>query len=111
MCRVIRPRFFAEYNALVHNAASESLLKSKRQGLHEQIAQILDALPDLAEARPELLAHHYTEAGVASKAIGYWLAAGRRRDAGRSADREGSMPDIVSDILTWSRPVLASGVV
>ena len=43
--------------------------------------------PQTAETRPELLAHHFTEAGLAEKAAGYWLKAGARsRD--RSANVE-----------------------
>src|SRR5262249_37171417 len=34
--------------------------------------------PQTAEARPELLAHHFTEAGLTEKAVGYWLRAGQR---------------------------------
>jgi predicted ATPase len=33
--------------------------------------------PETAETQPELLAHHYTEAGLAAQAIPYWLRAGQ----------------------------------
>ena len=43
----------------------QSLLKSTRQQYHQRIAQVLEAqFPETAEAQPELLAHHYTEAGL-----------------------------------------------
>ena len=46
------------------------LLKSTRQHYHQRIAQVLEAqFPETAEAQPELLAHHYTEAGLKASAI------------------------------------------
>ena len=33
--------------------------------------------PETAEAQPELLAHHYTEAGLIAQAVGYWYKAGQ----------------------------------
>src|SRR2546429_4490681 len=51
-------------HALIQDAAYESLLKSTRQQYHQRIAQVLESqFPETAEMRPELLAHHYTEAG------------------------------------------------
>jgi predicted ATPase len=55
------------------------LLTSTRQQYHERIAQVLaERFPDLAETQPELLAHHYTEAGVTEQAVGSWHKAGQR---------------------------------
>ena len=34
--------------------------------------------PETAEAQPELLAHHCTEAGLIEQAVGYWHKAGQR---------------------------------
>src|SRR5262249_43460149 len=34
--------------------------------------------PEPVEAQPELLAHHYTEAGLAEQAVHYWHQAGQR---------------------------------
>ena len=66
-------------HALIQDAAYESLLKSTRQQYHQRIAQVLEAqFPETAEAQPELLAHHYTEAGLTEKAVGYWHKAGQR---------------------------------
>ena len=65
-------------HALIRDAAYESLLKSTRQQYHQRIAQVLEAqFPETAEAQPELLAHHYTEAGLIAQAIPYWLRAGQ----------------------------------
>lgn len=64
-------------HALVQDAAYDSLLKSKRQSLHAQIASaIRQHFPSKADTEPELLAHHYTEAGMLDEAIGYWHKAG-----------------------------------
>jgi predicted ATPase len=43
-----------------------------------RIAQVLEArFPELCETQPELLAHHYTEAGLAAQASPYWQRAGQ----------------------------------
>ena len=66
-------------HALIQDAAYESLLKSTRQQYHQRIAQVLEAqFPETAEAQPELLAHHYTEAGLTEQAVHYWHQAGQR---------------------------------
>jgi predicted ATPase len=66
-------------HALVRDAAYESLLKSRRQVLHQSLADILAKhFPEVAEAEPEILAHHYTEAGMIEAAAGFWCRAGKR---------------------------------
>jgi predicted ATPase/class 3 adenylate cyclase len=66
-------------HALIQDAAYQSLLKSTRQQYHQRIAQVLvERFPETAETQPELLAHHYTEAGLAEQAIPYWQQAGQR---------------------------------
>src|SRR5262249_19680159 len=73
---------------LVQDAAYQSLLKSRRQQLHQQIALVLEErFPDSKETQPELLAHHYTESGLLLQAIPYWQYAGQRAFE-RSAERE-----------------------
>jgi class 3 adenylate cyclase/predicted ATPase len=75
-------------HALVQDAAYGSLLKGRRQQLHARIAKILrQKTPERAEREPELLAHHYTEAGLPAEAVGFWLRAGERA-AERSANVE-----------------------
>ena len=55
-------------HALVQDAAYQSLLRSTRQQYHQRIAQVLEAqFPNVVETQPELLAHHYTEAGSPSR--------------------------------------------
>jgi tetratricopeptide (TPR) repeat protein len=39
---------------------------------------LVEQFPNLAETQPELLAHHYTEAGLGELAVGYWQRAGER---------------------------------
>ena len=57
-------------HALIRDAAYESLLKSRRQQYHGQIAQALEEqFREIAEAQPEILAHHYTEAGLNQQAV------------------------------------------
>ena len=65
-------------HALVQDAAYQSLLKSKRQHYHQRIARVLEErFPEIANAEPELLAHHYTEAQLAEPAVDYWYRAGQ----------------------------------
>src|SRR5712664_880392 len=60
-------------HALIRDIAYESLLRSTRQGYHQRVAQVLEAqFPETAATQPELLAHHYTEAGLHEQAVGYW---------------------------------------
>ncbi|MGA8547878.1 MAG: hypothetical protein WB785_21790, partial [Mycobacterium sp.] len=66
-------------HALIQEAAYQSLLKSTRQQHHQRIADTLESqFPEIVETRPELLAHHYTEAGLSEQAIPYWQTAGQR---------------------------------
>jgi tetratricopeptide (TPR) repeat protein len=66
-------------HALIQEAAYQSLLKSTRQQHHQRIAHVLaERFPETAETQPELLAHHWTEAGLNAKAIEYWQHAGQR---------------------------------
>jgi class 3 adenylate cyclase/tetratricopeptide (TPR) repeat protein/ABC-type transport system involved in cytochrome c biogenesis ATPase subunit len=75
-------------HVLVRDAAYESLLKSRRQQLHGQIARTLEqSFADIVASQPEIVAHHFTEAGLAEPAIDYWLKAGQQA-ARRSANVE-----------------------
>src|SRR4030095_7730803 len=59
--------------------AYQSLLRSTRQQSHQRIAQVLEArFPETLETQPELLAYHYTEAGLSQHAMGYWQQAGEQ---------------------------------
>jgi predicted ATPase len=64
-------------HALVQDAAHDSLLKSKRARLHAQIAQMLERdFADTVANEPEILAHHYTQAGNSTTAIPLWRSSG-----------------------------------
>jgi DNA-binding response OmpR family regulator/class 3 adenylate cyclase/predicted ATPase len=66
-------------HALVRDTAYGMLLRARRNELHGVIAQALeDRFGEIAEAQPELLAHHFTEAGNAAKAVRYLSIAGER---------------------------------
>jgi class 3 adenylate cyclase/predicted ATPase len=75
-------------HALVQDTAYGSLLISRRQQLHARIAQVLEGrFPETAVTEPELLAHHFGQAGLTEKAVEYHEQAGRRALA-RSATTE-----------------------
>jgi class 3 adenylate cyclase/tetratricopeptide (TPR) repeat protein len=63
-------------HALIQDAAYESLLKSSRQALHRRAAEILVGQPEAAAAEPEVIAHHFTQAGLDELAIEWWGKAG-----------------------------------
>ena len=82
-------------HALIQDAAYQSLLRSTRQQYHQRIAQVLEAhFPEIGETQPELLAHHYTEAGL-QRAGHPLLAAGgpaRHRALGLSGSDRRTSP-------------------
>ena len=82
-----RARYLFKH-ALIQDAAYASLLKSTRQQVHQQIAQVLEAqFPALVETQPELVAQHYTAAGCTEQAVVYWQRAGQQA-SDRSAHLE-----------------------
>src|SRR5262249_11318650 len=75
-------------HTLIQDAAYQSLLKSTRQQYHQQIAEVVEErFPETKKTQPELLAYHYTEAGLAAQALRYWRRAGQRATE-RSAPAE-----------------------
>ena len=77
-------------HALVQDAAYQSLLRRNRQQYHQQVAELLERkFPDVVEAQPELLAHHYSEASATGPAVAYWLEAGQR------AARQSAYPEAI----------------
>ena len=70
---------------LLRETAYQSLLKSRRQQYHQQIAEVLEHADGF---QPEVVAYHYTEAGLPEKAIDYWHSAAHRA-LERSANVEG----------------------
>ncbi|HYL60721.1 MAG TPA: adenylate/guanylate cyclase domain-containing protein, partial [Candidatus Acidoferrales bacterium] len=99
-------------HALSQQVAAGSALMERRRVLHERVARVLEAqFPETVETQPELIAHHYTEAGLGAQAIPYWQRAGERA-LQRSANLEaidhlkkglellGSRPDAQGRIAT-----------
>jgi class 3 adenylate cyclase/predicted ATPase len=66
-------------HGLVQDTAYSTLLRGRRRALHARIADVLETqFPEIAESQPELVARHYTEAGLIDKAAALWAKAGRR---------------------------------
>jgi class 3 adenylate cyclase len=66
-------------HALIQDAAYENLLKSRRQVLHRRIGEALrDQLTGAPSHELELLAHHFTQAGLSETAIEWWGKAGQQ---------------------------------
>src|SRR5262249_51611440 len=66
-------------HALVRDAPYGTLLREPRRTLHARIAETLkNQFAEIADRQPELLAHHFTQAGMAEAAIEWWGSAGHR---------------------------------
>jgi predicted ATPase len=66
-------------HALIQDAAYGTLLRERRRTLHAQIAVTLNEnFPEIRATQPEILAHHYAEAGLPEQAIEWWQKAGER---------------------------------
>jgi class 3 adenylate cyclase len=78
-------------HALVQDSAYASLLRGRKQRIHADIAKALaERFAEEIESAPSIIAHHYTEAGLAEPAVRYWLAAAElalSRSANAEADR------------------------
>ncbi len=84
------PRIFYRFrHSLARDIAYESLQLSRRRELHRTLADVLSGqFKDLIATRPELLAHHLTEAGDTVTALDIWSRAGQEAMA-RAAFAEG----------------------
>lgn len=82
---VTAPLRYTFRHPLLRETAYQSLLRSRRQRYHQRIAEVLQGDGGF---QPELVAYHYTEAGLPEKAIDYWHHAGQRA-LERSANVEG----------------------
>ena len=75
-------------HALIRDAAYGSLLRKTHEEMHVRIARVLEEmLPETPDIQPELIAHHYTEAGCNEEAVRWWHSAGQRASH-RSANAE-----------------------
>ena len=82
-------------HALIQDAAYRSLLRSTRQQSHQRIAQVLETqFPETITTQPELVAQHYTEAGLPTHAIPYW------QEAGQQARQRSANPEAVQHLTT-----------
>ena len=75
----------------MQDTAYSSLLRSRRQRIHADIAKVLEErFADQVESAPAIVAHHYTEAGLAEPAARNWIKAAElalSRSANAEADR------------------------
>ncbi len=75
-------------HAMIQEATYGSLLKRQRRLYHRRIAEALEGrFPAVGRAQPEILAHHFAQAGRAEQGVDYWLLAGQESFQ-RSAIRE-----------------------
>lgn len=75
-------------HALIQETAYQSMLKNTRRRYHRKIAEVLiKKFSELSTTQPEVIAHHYSEAGLSIEAISYWQQAGQRA-AERFANKE-----------------------
>jgi class 3 adenylate cyclase/predicted ATPase len=113
---------FAFKHVLLRDAIYDSLLRSKRQQSHAEIAAVLERdFPELVETQPELLAYHHQEAGNGEVAIRYWFESGQRAFA-QSANLEAianfrnalqllsALPETIERIRQEIRIQLAFGI-
>jgi class 3 adenylate cyclase/predicted ATPase len=65
-------------HALMQDAAYSTLLRTKRKALHARIAEAYDRrFHDIADTKPELMAHHLAQAGLTERSIDFRLKASR----------------------------------
>jgi len=75
-------------HALTQDAVYQSLLKNTRKKIHRIIAEKFEqSFQEIAVTQPELLSYHFTEAGLAARAIPYCQQAGEKAIR-RSANKE-----------------------
>ena len=75
------------------DAAYQSMLIARRQQLHAKIARtLIERLNDTAEHQPEVIAHHFSEAGLYDQAAVYW------RQAGELALRRSAMAEAIAHL-------------
>ena len=86
-------------HALIQDAAYEALLKSKRKELHRLVARtITDKFPAVADAQPEILARHWSDAGEADLAVAAWTKAARAARARHAfKEAEEGLPAVAGD--------------
>ncbi|HYZ61976.1 MAG TPA: AAA family ATPase, partial [Acetobacteraceae bacterium] len=70
---------YAFRHTLIQDAAQGTLLRERKRDLHRRAAEAFERLrPEVEDREPEMLAHHWAEAGVARKAFELYRRAGER---------------------------------
>ena len=68
--------FYIFKHSLIQDTAYQSLLKRRRQLYHQRVAETIEThFTEMSLSQPEVLANHYTEAGLYEKSIAFWLRA------------------------------------
>ena len=63
----------------MRDVAYGTLLRESRRTIHARIAEVFESrFAEIAENQPEVLARHYTEAGLIEEAVRQWGKAGQR---------------------------------
>jgi class 3 adenylate cyclase/tetratricopeptide (TPR) repeat protein len=83
-------------HALIQDAAYDNLLKSRRQVLHRRAAEALRDNTAAPVTEPELLAHHFSQAGLVEAAIEWW---------GRAAQRSMERSALVEAVAQFTRAI------
>lgn len=88
-------------HSLIQEAAYESLVRASKKNHHKSIAETLEnKFPDIVRAQPEVIAHHYAQAGKNNDAVRHIVTAGKRA-LSRSANLEAM--SFVERGLGWVR--------
>ena len=65
-------------HGLFEDIAYQSMLRDSRQQAHRRTAMAIGQFhPAVTDRQPEVLAHHFTQAGMPAEAVTHWLKAGR----------------------------------
>jgi predicted ATPase len=74
---------FTFKHALIQSAAYESMPRRRRTAVHGRIAEVLQReYTGRRDGTPEILGHHFAEAGLFDRAVSYFQEAGQRAAAG-----------------------------
>ncbi len=77
LCGEAAAQTYVFKHALVQEVVYDSMLKPERRLIHERVARALEEKwPETCDTRPEILAHHHTEAGATDRAVLLWRRAG-----------------------------------
>lgn len=88
--RQSRRRYYQFKHALIRDAAYGTMLRGTRRTLHARIAEALERSSTEGAEPPQLLAYHFTEAGLPDKALDHWIRAGQH------ALRKSAMAEAIS---------------